>query len=85
MTDYEKDAYFERRDQLIKKLSEPEKSIYGYFRQVEKSNMKEYGKLIVDGKSPIAFTADHFMMSTEEIKQVCLSATTKLNELSKKY
>ncbi len=85
MKDYDKDAYFERRDQLIKRLPEPEKSVFGYFRQVEMSNLRDYGKLLVNGKSPVDLTAEHFMMSVVETKQVCLSATTKLNELVKKY
>lgn len=85
MNDYEKNAYFERRDQLIKRLPEPEKSVYGHFRQVETTNLREYGKLLVRGKSPTELTAEHFMMSIEETKQICLSATSKLSELIKKY
>lgn len=85
MKEYEKDAYFERRDQLIKRLPEPEKSVYGHFRQVETSNLRDYGKLLVEGKSPIQLTAEHFMMSIEETKQICLSATSKLKELGKKF
>lgn len=83
MNNYDKDFYFELKDRLIKKLPEPEKSIYAYFRQVEKSNLREAGKLVINGKTPVQSTADHFMMEEEEIKKICRQASLKLAEWSK--
>lgn len=81
----DKDYYFELRDKLIKRLPEPEKSIYSHFRQVEKTNLHRNGRLIVDGKSPTQLTADHFMMEEEEIKKTCLNAIRLLKNLAEKH
>ncbi|MBU9720639.1 MULTISPECIES: hypothetical protein [Bacillaceae] len=85
MDNYEKDAYFERKDKLIRRLPEPEKSVYRYFREAEINNLQEHGRLIVNGKSPIKQTADHFMMETQDVKKILLSATNQLKELMNKY
>lgn len=78
---YDKNAYFEKRDKLMKSLPEPEKSVYQYFRMVEKKNMLQYGKLIVDGISPLEVTAEHFNLEIEEVRQICLRALKKLNDM----
>ncbi|MFA9555768.1 hypothetical protein ACERII_00470 [Evansella sp. AB-rgal1] len=84
MRKYEKDFYFEQRDKLIKKLPEPEKSVFLYFRKVEKAHLEQHGRLIVNGKTPIKVTAEHFMMSEGETKKVCLRATILLKEMMQK-
>ncbi|MBU9713113.1 hypothetical protein [Evansella tamaricis] len=85
MDQYEKDAYFELRDKLIKRLPEPEKSVYSHFRKLEKENLKKQGRLIVNGRSAIESTAEHFMMEISEVKAICLRATNQLKELAQKY
>ncbi|PYZ95090.1 hypothetical protein CR194_06135 [Salipaludibacillus keqinensis] len=84
MSNYEKEAYFELRDKLIKRLPEPEKSVYRYFRGIEKTNLERTGRLVVDGKTPVESTAEHFQMTIEETKDVCRSASLKLQELARK-
>ncbi|WP_416150498.1 hypothetical protein ACM26V_05870 [Salipaludibacillus sp. HK11] len=81
MDHFNKDSYFEQRDQLIKRLPEPEKSVFRYFREVEESNLRQYGRLTVHQRTPIMITAEHFMMTEEETKQICLSASNKLKVL----
>lgn len=83
--EYEKDAYFEMRDKLIRSLPEPEKSIYNYFRMTEKKNMMSHGRLVVDGVSPIEKTAEHFMMDVAEVKKICLMAINKINRMMNHY
>ncbi|MDQ0256807.1 hypothetical protein J2S74_004229 [Evansella vedderi] len=78
-----KDTYFQKRDRLIKSLPEPERSVYGYFRQVEKANLEEHGKLVVNGKTPMDLTAEHFNMELQETKQCCLRAVNILKEWTK--
>lgn len=73
-----KEEYFQKRDRMIKSLPEPERSVYGYFREVETTNLSEHGKLVVDGKTPIEVTADHFNLDVTETKRICLRAVNKL-------
>lgn len=78
----EKEEYFKSRDKWMNSLPEPEKSIYKYFRLVEKSNLNMHGRLIVDGKSPVQTTAEHFKLTEAEVRKVCLHAVHLLKAYS---
>lgn len=83
MTNREKDGYFQFKDKLIKSLPEPERSVYTFFRQTEERNLKESGRLIVNGKSPVELTAEHFKLSRKETNDICLSASLKLKDMAR--
>ncbi|MDG5788427.1 hypothetical protein QA612_13135 [Evansella sp. AB-P1] len=79
--EYDKDAYFQLRDKMIRRLPEPERSVFQYFRKIERRNLADHGKLVINGKSPIQETAEYFMLDVSETKKICLRATNMIKDL----